>query len=65
MGFRHFRLTWMRDYALPPEKCVGIEDDGVTLSVDLARSDLLLETEVPRFADLIGGSAAMAGASTG
>jgi hypothetical protein len=56
--FRHFRLTGTRDYALPPEKCVQIEADGVTLAVDLARSDLLLETELPRFAELIGGSTA-------
>ena len=27
--------------------------DGVTLSVDLARSDLLLETELPRVAELV------------
>ncbi|HEY7425551.1 MAG TPA: helicase-associated domain-containing protein [Gemmataceae bacterium] len=56
--FRHFRLTGTRDYALPPEKCVHVETDGVTLSVDLARSDLLLETELPRFAELTGGSSA-------
>jgi hypothetical protein len=56
--FRHFRLTGTRDYALPPEKCVQVEADGVTLSVDLARSDLLLETELPRFAELIDGSPA-------
>jgi hypothetical protein len=56
--FRHFRLTGTRDYALPPEKCVHVESDGVTLSVDLARSDLLLETELPRFAELAGGSSA-------
>ncbi|HTU91509.1 MAG TPA: helicase-associated domain-containing protein [Gemmataceae bacterium] len=56
--FRHFRLTGTRDYALPPEKCVNVEADGVTLSVDLARSDLLLETELPRFAELISGSPA-------
>ena len=54
--FRHFRLNGTRDYALPPEKCVQVEQDGVTLSVDLARSDLLLETEMPRFAELIGGA---------
>jgi hypothetical protein len=54
--FRHFRLTGTRDYALPPEKCVQVEADGVTLSVDLARSDLLLETELPRFAELVGGA---------
>ena len=56
--FRHFRLTGTRDYALPPEKCVHIEPDGVTLSVDVARSDLLLETEMPRFAELIRGPSA-------
>src|SRR5207244_1872443 len=51
VDFRHFRLTGTRDYALPPEKCVTIEPDGVTLTVDLARSDLLLETELRRFAE--------------
>jgi hypothetical protein len=51
IDFRHFRLTGTRDYALPPERCVTIESDGVTLSVDLARSDLLLDTELPRFAE--------------
>jgi hypothetical protein len=48
--YKHFRLTGTRDYALPPEKCVTVEADGVTLTIDLARSDLLLETELPRFA---------------
>src|SRR5439155_6781522 len=52
--YKHFRLTGTRDYTLPPERCVDVEADGVTLSVDLARSDLLLETEMQRFADLIG-----------
>ncbi len=51
--FRHFRLTGTRDYALPPERCVTIEPDGVTLTVDLARSDLMLETELPRFAEVL------------
>jgi hypothetical protein len=53
VDFRHFRLTGTRDYALPPERCVEVEDDGVTLSIDLARSDLLLDTEVQRFAELL------------
>ena len=53
MEFRHFRLSGTRDYSLPPERCVTVEDDGVTLTVDLARSDLLLETELPRFAELL------------
>jgi hypothetical protein len=50
IDFRHFRLTSTRDYSLPPEKCVEVEDDGVTLRIDLARSDLMVETEVQRFA---------------
>jgi hypothetical protein len=53
IDYRHFRLTGTRDYALPPERCVTVEPDGVTLLVDLAKSDLLLETELPRFAELL------------
>jgi hypothetical protein len=53
IDFKHFRLTGTRDYALPPERCVTVEPDGVTLTVDLAKSDLLLETEAPRFAEPI------------
>jgi Helicase conserved C-terminal domain len=55
VDFRHFRLLGTRDYALPPEKCVGVDADGVTLSVDVARSDLLLELELQRFAEPLGG----------
>jgi hypothetical protein len=51
VDYRNFRLTGTRDYGLPPEKCVEVEPDGVTLSIDLARSDLLLETELHRFAE--------------
>jgi hypothetical protein len=51
VDFRHFRLTATRDYGLPLEKCVDVEKDGVTLTVDMTRSDLLLETELPRFAE--------------
>jgi hypothetical protein len=51
IDFRHFRLTGTRDYALPPEQCVTVAPDGITLTVDVARSDLLLETELPRFAE--------------
>jgi hypothetical protein len=53
IDYRHFRLTGTRDYSLPPERCVEVESDGVTLSIDLARSDLLLETELPRFAEAV------------
>jgi hypothetical protein len=51
IDFRHFRLTGTRDYALPPEQCVSVGPDGLTLAVDVSRSDLLLETELPRFAE--------------
>ena len=53
IDYKHFRLTGTRDYTLPPEKCVDVDADGVTLSIDLARSDLLLETELQRFAEAI------------
>jgi hypothetical protein len=51
IDYRHFRLTGTRDYGLPPDQCVEVESDGVTLTVDSTRSDLLLETELRRFAD--------------
>jgi hypothetical protein len=57
IDFRHFRLTGTRDYLLPPEKCVEVGDDGVTLTVDLSRSDLFLETEILRFAEPADGGA--------
>jgi hypothetical protein len=51
VDFSNFRLTGTRDYGLPPEKCVEVEEDGVTLIVDQARSDLLLDSEILRFAE--------------
>ncbi len=54
--FRHFRLSGTRDYGLQPERCVTVESDGVTLTVDLTRSDLLLETELPGFAEPLPGT---------
>ncbi|GIW78757.1 MAG: hypothetical protein KatS3mg105_0564 [Gemmatales bacterium] len=50
VDFRQFRLAGTRDYALPPEQCVVVEEDGVTLAFDMSRSDLLLESEIQRFA---------------
>jgi len=50
IDYRHFRLTGTRDYSLPPEKCVDVEADGVTLTIEPERSDLLVETELRRFA---------------
>jgi hypothetical protein len=58
VDFRLFRLTGTRDYALPPEKCIAVDPDGVTLSVDVARSDLLLEIQLRRFAEPLENSGA-------
>jgi hypothetical protein len=57
VDFRHFRLTGTRDYFLPPDQCVEVDADGVTLHVDLARSDLLLDTEMLRIAEPLAGAA--------
>lgn len=46
-----FRMTGSRNYRLPAEACVEVEPDGVTLTLDLARSDLLVDAELARFAD--------------
>ncbi|MGE5756319.1 MAG: helicase-associated domain-containing protein, partial [Planctomycetaceae bacterium] len=49
--FRRFRLAGSRDYRRAPESCLEVESDGVTLTLDLARSDLLVDAELARFAD--------------
>jgi hypothetical protein len=51
IDYRHFRLIGTRDYSIPPDQCVDVGDDGVTLTIDPSRSDLLLETELRRFAE--------------
>lgn len=53
VDFRHYRLMGTRDYSLPPERCVEVEADGVTLIIDLTRSDLLVESEMQRFAEAV------------
>lgn len=49
--FQRFRMTGARDYRRPPEVCVEVAPDGVTLSLDLARSDLLVDAELARLSD--------------
>jgi hypothetical protein len=49
--FDRFRLTGSRNYRTPPEACVEVGDDGVTLAIDPARSDLLVDAELARFTD--------------
>jgi hypothetical protein len=53
--FKHLRLIGNRDYEAKPQQCVLVADDGVTLTVDAAQSDLLLEAEVGRLADPVPG----------
>jgi hypothetical protein len=49
--FDRFRLTGARDYRRPPEVCATVESDGISLTLDPARSDLLVDAELGRFAD--------------
>src|SRR5262249_22634389 len=45
------RLTGTRDYGAKPEQCLTVADDGLTLTVDASRSDLLLESELAAVAE--------------
>ncbi len=49
--FDRLRQTSSRDYRRPPDICATVEPDGVTIAVDPARSDLLVDAELVRFAD--------------
>ena len=51
--FNKFRMVGSRDYRRPPETCVDVDGDGVTLALDLGRSDLQVDAELARFADEI------------
>ena len=52
-GLAQLRLIANRDYESRPQQCVSVDDDGVTLTVDAAAADLLLDAEIGRFAALI------------
>ncbi|MCI0703145.1 MAG: helicase-associated domain-containing protein, partial [Planctomycetia bacterium] len=45
------RLIGNRDYEARPQRCLSVSDDGITLTVDTAQADLLLEAEIGRFAE--------------
>lgn len=49
--FAELRLIGNRDYESRPQRCVAVANDGLTLTVDAAQSDLLLEAEIGRVAD--------------
>ncbi len=50
-GLSQLRLLANRDYESKPQRCVSVAEDGITLIVDAAQSDLLLEAEIGRFAE--------------
>jgi len=54
--FDQFRLAGVRDYRQPPSLCVHTAEDGITWELELARSDLLVEHELARFAEPVAGS---------
>ncbi|MCE9565434.1 MAG: helicase-associated domain-containing protein [Planctomycetes bacterium] len=47
------RLIANRDYEAKPQRCVTVAEDGVTLTIDAAIADLLLDAELGRFATLL------------
>jgi hypothetical protein len=51
LDFRHFRLLSTRDYSQPPGVCVEVGEDGITLTVDEGRADLLLWSELERYGE--------------
>jgi hypothetical protein len=51
LDLQHFRILASRDYRQPPGVCVTLASDGVTLMVDRAKADLLLDAEIERLAD--------------
>jgi hypothetical protein len=51
INYGQFRLVGTRDYLAPEEMCAGVEEDGLTVTVNENRSDLLLDSEVRRFAE--------------
>jgi hypothetical protein len=50
-GLSQLRIIGNRDYEAKPQRCVTVGPDGVTLTIDAAQADLLLDAEVVRFAD--------------
>jgi hypothetical protein len=51
IDYQQFRLVGSRDYLAPEEQCAEVGDDGLTLAVNDHKSDLLLESELRRFAE--------------
>lgn len=51
IDYKQIKQVGNRDYESPPQKCVVFDDDGVTFTVDISSSDLLLEAELARLAE--------------
>jgi hypothetical protein len=50
-GLTQLRLIGNRDYEGRPQRCLTVAEDGVTLLVDAAQADLLLEAEIGKYAE--------------
>lgn len=50
-SFTQLRLIGNRDYSTPPQQCVSVGADGVSLMIDVTLSDLLVEAELVRLAE--------------
>jgi hypothetical protein len=53
LNLSRFRLVGTRDYLAPEERCVEVDDDGLTLIANDGRADLLFGAEVRRFSEPI------------
>ena len=51
IDYEQFRLIGSRDYLAADELCIDVASDGLVLSVNEHKSDLLLESELLRFAE--------------
>lgn len=51
IDYGRFRLVGTRDYMAPEERCVDVGDDGLNLTVQDGKADLLLTAEIRKFAD--------------
>jgi hypothetical protein len=51
IDYAQFRLVGTRDYLAVDEKCVDVNGDGLTVTVNEHKSDLLLTSELRRFAE--------------
>jgi hypothetical protein len=51
IDYQQFRLAGTRDYLASDELCIDVAPDGLELTVNEHKSDLLLESELRRFAE--------------